>query len=275
MSRYAHLTDEELAVRAKHDRDCEEALVHRFWHVARFEAKEFRILNTEQEDRHLLAMQGVVLGVRSWEPGKGTQVKSYVKRIIRRKLIDLARSHGRPSRRSDRESVSMDQTVTESGLLMVDAFEHHRYGEDSTVEAAHARILHQSHVDTLASRLERLMAKDGSDDTFAVRHCLSVYVRHLSRTGELSQSERRFLLRLLEKRTSQPLLFEASSLQPVGDMYDVMRSVIGGYISLETLVCEDILRGLTQVEVCKRHGIRADLFHEVVGLLRESFSTAA
>lgn len=271
------MTDEELAIKCQSgDRDAERILVERYWDTAGFEAKEFRIAGTEIDDRHSIALGACIAAFRTWEPGKGTKLKSYTKRCIRRKLIDLWRSVSRPKRAGERDALSID-SEGESGLSIADCTAGEEDIESRIVAGSDARLTLDRYRAAQLERVQRIMANDLASEPLliALRDAMSHYVRLQRRAKALAAAESRWMIRVLSRRSGQGILYPPTEILMDGAAWQRVAAVISDYLSLETLICDDLAAGCSETEIRSKHEVDKTMVRLMLDIIRSSMSSAA
>jgi len=271
------MTDEELAIRCQAgDKAAEAELTSRYWDIARFEAKEFRVGGTDIEDRHAIALGACIAAFRSWEPGKGTKVRSYTKRCIRRKLIDLWRSVSRPKRSGERDALSID-SEGDSGLSIADSTPCEEDVESRIVAGSDARLTFDRYRSAQIERVKRIMANDLTVDPnlLALRDAMIHYVKLQRRQKVLTAPESRWMIKSLGRRSGQGILYPPDEIRMDGKLWQRVGTVIAEYLSLEVLVCDDLASGCSAHEVRARHDVDATMVRLIIDIMRASMAEAA
>ena len=117
MNGYDKLTDNQLAA-AAHQGDAlaEGALVKRYADFAEGISRSYFLVGGDTDDVRQIALIALLEAVRSFDPSRGAEFKTYASTCIRNRLLDAVRSAGANKNSALNNSVSLDDETEDGGV---------------------------------------------------------------------------------------------------------------------------------------------------------------
>ena len=117
MNGYDKLTDNQLAAAAQQgDALAEGALVKRYADFAEGISRSYFLVGGDTDDVRQIALIALLEAVRSFDPSRGADVKTYASTCIRNRLLDAVRSAGANKNSALNNSVSLDDETEDGGV---------------------------------------------------------------------------------------------------------------------------------------------------------------
>lgn len=117
MNGYDKLTDNQLAAAAQHgDALAEGALVKRYADFAEGISRSYFLVGGDTDDVRQIALIALLEAVRSFDPSRGAEFKTYASTCIRNRLLDAVRSAGANKNSALNNSVSLDDETEDGGV---------------------------------------------------------------------------------------------------------------------------------------------------------------
>ena len=117
MNGYDKLTDNQLAAAAQQgDALAEGALVKRYADFAEGISRSYFLVGGDSEDGRQIALIALLDAVRSFDPSRGAEFKTYASTCIRNRLLDAVRSAGANKNSALNNSVSLDDETEDGGV---------------------------------------------------------------------------------------------------------------------------------------------------------------
>ena len=117
MNGYDKLTDNQLAAAAQQgDALAEGALVKRYADFAEGISRSYFLVGGDTDDVRQIALIALLEAVRSFDPSRGAEFKTYASTCIRNRLLDAVRSAGANKNSALNNSVSLDDETEDGGV---------------------------------------------------------------------------------------------------------------------------------------------------------------
>lgn len=117
MNGYDKLTDNQLAAAAQQgDALAEGALVKRYADFAEGISRSYFLVGGDTDDVRQIALIALLEAVRSFDPSRGAEFKTYTSTCIRNRLLDAVRSAGANKNSALNNSVSLDDETEDGGV---------------------------------------------------------------------------------------------------------------------------------------------------------------
>ena len=117
MNGYDKLTDNQLAAAAQQgDALAEGALVKRYADFAEGISRSYFLVGGDTDDVRQIALSALLEAVRSFDPSRGAEFKTYASTCIRNRLLDAVRSAGANKNSALNNSVSLDDETEYGGV---------------------------------------------------------------------------------------------------------------------------------------------------------------
>lgn len=117
MNGYDKLTDNQLAAAAQQgDAFAEGALVKRYADFAEGVSRSYYLVGGDTDDVRQIALIALLEAVRSFDPSRGAEFKTYASTCIRNRLLDAVRSAGANKNSALNNSVSLDDETEDGGV---------------------------------------------------------------------------------------------------------------------------------------------------------------
>lgn len=117
MNGYDKLTDKQLAAAAQQgDALAEGALVKRYADFAEGVSRSYYLVGGDTDDVRQIALIALMEAVRSFDPSRGAEFKTYASTCIRNRLLDAVRSAGANKNSALNNSVSLDDETEDGGV---------------------------------------------------------------------------------------------------------------------------------------------------------------
>lgn len=117
MNGYDKLTDNQLAAAAQQgDALAEGALVKRYADFAEGISRSYFLVGGDTDDVRQIALIALLEAVRSFDPSRGAEFKTYASTCIRNRLLDAVRSAGANKNSALNNSVSLDDETEGGGV---------------------------------------------------------------------------------------------------------------------------------------------------------------
>lgn len=242
----------------------------RHFGLVRTIANAFRIEGIDAEDRASECIPTFLKAIREYDPDSTATLKTWLKLLVKRKLVDLFRQKNQCSEVPAKSLRSLHEIANEGDEMALEDIiasgeDLHKDLEDAIeVEGAISQI----HEDSFAGLIEAV----GKANTNANRRLVSsfvIFAEYRMSEGQLTPTEFADIKELVADWSTQEALF---SLSPAADSKEanaLIRGVFTAYISIQTVILFDFAQGYLITEIAERYDLPTTLVSEILAAIRE------
>ena len=251
-------------------REIEGEVFRRHFGIVRTIANAFRIEGIEPEDRASECISTFLKAVREFDPNNTATLKTWIKLLVKRKLVDLFRQKNQCSEvpakvlRSLHEVANEGDEMALEDIIASDEDIHADLEQSIEVEDTISQIREDSFVGLIEA-----VSKANMNANKRLVSSFVIFAEYRMTEGQLTATEFADIKELVADWSKQSSLF---SMAPPADSKkadSLIRGVFRKYISIQTVILYDFAQGFQITEIAERYGLPTTLVSEVLAAIRE------
>lgn len=271
-----HLTDEQLMRRYKEARnqtdkaEIENDVFRRHFGLVKTIANAFPIPNIDAEDRASECIPAFLKGIREYDPDNTSTLKSFLKMVVKRRLIDLHRAAFQSSEIPRRAIISLDDAASEEGDMKIEdiiASSDDTHGDLELLVDVDESVteLRGLSFDSLIEAVNQATRKNNPRliDSFRL------FAHHAEKQGFINRYDLADILELSTDRTLQSTLFDLAPARDSDEAEDLIKKAFKAYVVMQTAILFDVAEGFLIPEISTRQGIPTAIISKILAAIRE------